>query len=251
MTMENIFGKSEGLIGTLEKSEVVATIGKITAEGVSEIGLTNIQIENIGARYGNCFIKLYEETLTPVEVYLANIVNPNCPNKIWITKKLSEKTELSIGDEVILTRNLDDSGRIKYFCERDYDNPFGKSWEKLPLPIEAIIAAIDSDGYNSELYRIGLSAMQITNLDLLMMQPEKIIDESKLITLMEKCKRGLLDGNEYEGLIIEYENRQIRAKPYNAHGLKKGINGCGVRISSILAEELNLSLGDRVKLYTT
>ena len=61
-------------------------------------------------------------------------------------------------------------------------------------------------------------------------------------------ERGLLDGEDYGALIVEFKEQKKIAQVYNAFGLRK-IGGCGIRVSSTLAEDLGLKLEDKVNLY--
>ena len=136
---------------------------------------------------------------------------------------------------------------IKYRCKRETSNPFGQGWDRIVTPAEAIVGAIDSDGYNTELSRVGLSAMQMSNLDL--ERNSAPLDAKSLPKVMKLAKKGLMDGQDFGQVVVEYNGARLPAQVYNAFGMRS-IGGCGIRVSSILAEELGLKLEDQVRLLT-
>lgn len=241
------FGEGWGLIGSPEKTNVQAVVGAISGDSDLRIGLTAMQLDNLGYGYGQISVQLYDEDPTFVEVYNAFGANAQGKSKIWISRGLVEKMELISGGILNIHRVLDEQGRIRYKCEDQRTNPFGRGWEKINQPAEGIVAAIDADGYNSELYRVGLSAMQMENLDI--GRKSKPLNSKTLINTIKANEKGLLDGQNYGDLNVEFNGQEKSAQVYNAFGMKS-IGGCGVRISSILAEDLGLKLEDRVKIST-
>lgn len=136
---------------------------------------------------------------------------------------------------------------MKNTIPEQLDNPFGNNWYKLTSPVQGVIAAIDYDGCNNEIYRIGLSAMQITNLGI---ERESVpFSLEKILEIEKRMKKGLLDGQDFGNLGIRYNGKSLQAQVYNAFG-KRSIDGPGIAISSILAEGLGLRIGDKVRLYT-
>lgn len=141
-----------------------------------------------------------------------------------------------------------DAELIKYKCQAKKSNPFGQEWRQLDLPLNAIIGAIDTDGYNTELYRIGLSAMQMDNL-----RTERKTDPlgaDTVLKIMHQNKNGLLDGQDFGEVTLSFMEKRASAQVYNAFG-SKSIGGCGVRISSILAEDFGAELEDTIILHGT
>jgi hypothetical protein len=221
------FGTFWGLIGTPERSSVEAVVGAIFDEPGLLIGLNAKQLKNIGREYGQVSVQLYDEDSTPVEVF-NSIGEYSKGNLICVSRGIAEKMELRLGDVIKVHRVFDEQGKIRYKCENQNDNPFGRSWGVIEQPAEGIIAAVDSDGYNSGLLMIGLSAMQISNLG-----------------INRESARGV---RTYGDLLVEYNGHTKDAQIYNASGVE-GIGGCGVRVSSALAEELGLKLEDKVRLF--
>ena len=134
---------------------------------------------------------------------------------------------------------------IKIF-RRKNQNQFGKIWERIQTPVEGVVAAIDKDGYNCELYRVGLSAMQLDNLGI--ERTSEPLNAQTLVGVINASKRGLLDGQDYGRLNVGYKGRVISALVYNAFGLRSVSDDEGIRISSILAEDLGVGESDRVEL---
>lgn len=239
------FGKGWGLIGNPEESDVQAVVGAISEDSDLKIGLTAMQLDNIGYGYGQIFVQLYGGEPTPVKVYNAFGENSQKAGNIWISRGLAEKMELRPGETINVKRVLDEQGRLRYKCESQNKNPLGRGWGKIKQPTEGIIAAIDNDGYNVELYRVGLSAMQLDNLGI--ERKSAPLNRNTLMKTINANERGLLDGQDYGRLIIEFGEQSVSAQAYNAFGMR-AIGGCGIRVSSTLAEELGLRLEDRVKL---
>lgn len=246
-TSQSSFGNGWGLIGSPEKTDVQAVVGAISDDSDLRIGLTAMQLDNLGHRYGQISIQLYDEDPTPVEIYNASKTNAQDGSKIWISRGLAEKMELRQGGVLKVHRVLDEQGRIMYKCESQKYNPFGNGWGRIKQPAKGIVAAIDDDGYNVELYRIGLSAMQIDNLEV--ERRSKPLNGQTLMKAVKANEKGLLDGQDYGELIVKFKGQKKYAQVYNAFGMRV-IGGCGVRVSSTLAEDLGLKLEDKVRLYT-
>lgn len=245
-TNQSSFGESWDLIGSSEKSDVQAVVGAINNDSDLRIGLTARQLCNIGYGYGRISVQLYDEEPTPVEVYNAFGENALDGSKILISRGLANKIELIEGGVLKVHRVLDKQGRVRYKCENQEDNPFGQSKDEIKQPAEGIIAAIDNDGYNTELYRIGLSKLQMRNLGI-----ERIsapLNNQTLMRAIRANERGLLDGQNYGDLVVEFKEKERSAQVYNAFGMRS-IGGCGLRISSTLAGDLGLKLEDKVKIY--
>jgi len=239
------FGNGWGLIGSLEKTDVQAVVGAVSDDLDLRIGLTAMQLDNLG--YGTISVQSYDKNSTPVEVHNAFGENAQDGSKIWISRGLAEKMELRPGEVLKLHRTLDEQGMIHCDFESQDDNPFGQDWGMIKQPVEGIVAAIDNADCGVESYRVGLSAMQIANLGI-----ERISEPLNNLTLMRIIianELGLSDGQDYENLIVEFEGHKKPAIVYNAFGMS-AIDGCGVRVSSTLAENLGLKLEDKVKLYT-
>lgn len=244
-TSQSSFGNGWGLIGSPEKTDVQAVVGAVSDDSDLRIGLTAMQLDNIG--YGQISVRLYDKDPTPVEVYNAFGANAQDGSKVWISRGLAEKMELRPGEIFKVHRTLDEQGRIKYKCEIQKNNPLGQGWGRIEQPAEGIVAAIDDNGYNVELYRIGLSAMQMDNLGV--ERRSKPLNDQTLMKTIRANEKGLLDGQDYGDLVVEFEGQKKSAQVYNAFGMR-GIGGCGVRVSSTLAEDLGLNLEHKVRLYT-
>lgn len=240
-----LFGNCWELFGNLEKSEAEARVGVIDENGGYTIGLSAMQLRNIGFGYGKVFVQLYEEDPSPVDVYNAFGVNSQDGEKIRISGSLAEKMELRLGDTLKIYRILDEQGRILYKCQNQQENPLGRTWEKINQPAQGIVAAIDHDRYNTELYRVGLSAMQLRNLDI--ERRSEPLNTQTLIQSIRALDKGLLDSQNYGKLFVQSGEIKKTAQIYNASGMR-AIGGCGIRISSILAEDLELKIGDIISL---
>lgn len=241
-TSQSSFGNSWGLIGSPEKTDVQAVVGAVSDDSDLRIGLTAMQLDNLGHGYGQISVQLYDEDPTQVEVYNASGANSQDCSKIWISRGLAEKMELRQGEVLKVHRVLDEQGRIRYKCESQEDNPLGQGWGRIKQPAEGIVAAVD----NVELYRIGLSAMQMDNLGI--ERKSEPLNNKTLMRTIRANERGLLDGQDYGDLVVEFEGQKKPAQVYNAFGMRV-IGGCGVRVSSTLAEDLGLKLEDKVRLY--
>lgn len=248
-TSQSSFGCGCGLIGGPEKTDVRAVVGAINDDSDLRIGLTAVQLDNIGHDYGQVSVQLYNENPTPVEVYNAFGANAQDGPKIWISRGLADKMELRPGEVLKVHRVLDEQGRIRYKCESQENNPLGQDWGKIKQPAIGIVAAIDDDGYNVELYRVGLSAMQMDNLGIKRRRRSAPLNYQTLRKTIRANERGLLDGQDYRKLVVEFGVEKKFVQVYNAFGMR-GIGGCGVRVSSTLAEDFGLKLENEVKLYT-
>ena len=258
-TSQNSFGNDWGLIGSHEKTDVQAVVGAVSDDSDLRIGLTAMQLDNLGYGYGQIFVQLHDGDPIPVEVYNAFGANFQSASRIWISSGLAEKMELRPREALKVHRVLDEQGRIRYKCKTGgYDdkgffghlrkkNPFGQGWGRIEQPTEGIVAAIDNDGYNIELYRVGLSAMQMDNLGI--ERRSEPLDRQALMRTIRANERGLLDGQDYGNLVVEFEGHKKHSQVYNAFGMRV-IGGCGVRVSSTLAEDLGLKLEDKIQLST-
>jgi len=244
MINKNKFGENWDLLGTPKKSEAWATVGAISDNKENEIGLTAMQMANLGTDYGVCSV-IIDGSSTRVGAYNAFGAHSQRKDKIWISGGLAKELGLDIGSKIALRRIMDRQGRIKYSCEGDESNPFGQTWYKLEQPVEAVVASIDDDGYNSEIYRVGLSAVQMRNLDI--DRRSEPISKKDILKVVGANSKGLLDGQDFGNLNVGYDGKMISAQVYNAFG-ERSLGGCGIRISSILADDLKLKLEDKVSL---
>lgn len=101
---QSSFGSKWGLIGSPEKSEVEAVVEAINSDSNLNIGLTAMQLRNLGHGYGKISVKLYDEESTPVEVYNACGANGHDGAKICISRGLADKMELRKG--ILLTEKV-------------------------------------------------------------------------------------------------------------------------------------------------
>lgn len=129
------------------------------------------------------------------------------------------------------------------------DPKFGNSWNEIASPIVgAVVFAIDEDGDNQKLSRLGLSAMQLTNLGI-----ERIsrpLNAESLVFVMQQNAAGLLDSQDYGSMRVTKAGLTEEALIYNAFGPRSNRKSgrSGIRISKPLAETLRVKLGDRVAL---
>jgi len=127
---------------------------------------------------------------------------------------------------------------------------FGISKGRVVLPIEVGVGAINCCGYNSDFYRIGLTAYQIQALDLQKIS-DTVIDTNEARALMDKSDKGVMEIRDNKELTVEYGGRKIMTSPYNLLGKMRDILNIGdhqIVISSYLAEELSIREGVRIKL---
>ncbi len=127
------------------------------------------------------------------------------------------------------------------------DPKFGNSWDEIASPIVgAIVSAIDKDGDNLKLCRVGLSAMQLRNLGV--ERISKPLNEESLVFVMQQNAAGLLDSQEYGSMRVTRNGLTEKALIYNAFGVRSTQNRSGIRISKPLAESLRVKLGEKVAL---
>lgn len=125
-------------------------------------------------------------------------------------------------------------------------NRFGKEWSKLDSPIVGTVGAIDDNGTDAGENRIGLSAMQLSNLGL--ERKQEITDTKSWLTRQVlRNTEGLTSDTEYGMVKVVFEDKQAFAQVYNAFG-KLGFEGPKVRISSKLADELKLAEGTQIEI---
>jgi hypothetical protein len=125
------------------------------------------------------------------------------------------------------------------------DNRFGRTWDELGSEVTAVVAAIDEDGDNASLPRIGLSAMQMTNLRLERKSPP--LNAQTLAAVIAGNALGLDDGQDFGDVIVIHGDREQPAHVYNAFGVR-AIGGPGIRLSRPLAASLGIKRGDTVVL---
>ncbi|MDO8583068.1 MAG: hypothetical protein Q7R51_00885 [bacterium] len=121
---------------------------------------------------------------------------------------------------------------------------FGSEWGEQKLPVVGIVGAIDDVGDDAQEQRIGLSAMQLTNIGL-----KKKRNPKDLLNLQRSILRnteGLTDDDEYSMVVVKLDQEETYADAYNASGkLTLGI-GSGIRVSKKLADELGLKIGSKL-----
>jgi len=240
------FGHDWEEFGNLSKSEAKAMVGGISQDEGLNLGLTAMLLRNIRYGYGEISVGSGDEEQTPVKVYNAFGESSFNGRKVWISQGLAEKMDLRVGDDLVVYRTIDENGRLRYKCENQTKNPFGMGWGKVEQPAEGIVAAIDEDGSNFQMERIGLSAMQLDNLGV--ERESSPLNAHKLMEVIEKSEEGLRDGQKFGFADVQFGENIRKVEVYNAFGMKSS-GGCGVRASSALADELGLELGSKVRLY--
>lgn len=135
---------------------------------------------------------------------------------------------------------------IRIYEINQSDSDFGNVWDKLSQPVEAVVAVIDSDGYNTQLPRIGLSAKQMENLQI-SDKSDKQLDEEDLKKHIKHNKQGWLQDRDFGEVSVASDGKTVNASVYNASG-PKSIGGPGVRISAKLASLLGLEEKDGIYL---
>ncbi len=244
--MDRKFGNCWDMFGTLEKTSVVVIVGAIDEKKSEEVGLTTMQMRNLGTDYGPCQV-ISDKGLIQVPFYDGSLLHGFIDNKVAVSKGLAERLFLNVGQQFRLERVIDRAGRIRHECKTDKSNPFGHIREELRQPIEAIIAAIDNYGANTQLYRIGLSSFQLRNLGFQGKGPR---DTKAAKKLLDRRKRGFLDGLDYGDVIVSCGEKYQTANVYNASG-SHGFDGPAIRVSSKLANSIGLELEDKVLLEKT
>lgn len=96
---------------------------------------------------------------------------------------------------------------------------FGSTWNVLSQPVRAIVRIVDPGFLRRE---IGLSAMQLTNLD-------------------------LTGQGSYGNVVVAFADKSVSARAYNAFG-EKSLRGSGIRITSGVARRLGVHEGQMVEL---
>lgn len=122
---------------------------------------------------------------------------------------------------------------------------FGSTWDILDGPVEAVVGAIDRDGDNIYRMQIGLSAMQMENLEIKTQSPELNIMSLSFALLANE--KGYNDGQVFDNVRLAFEGREFVVHTYNAFGtLALSIDK--VRVSHKLADHLGLKVGSRIML---
>lgn len=98
-------------------------------------------------------------------------------------------------------------------------NIFGSTWDKMSVPIEATVGAIDDEG---SLIRVGMSSMQFANL-------------------------GLSGIWENSTVTVTVRDRKMRSIPSGAFG-PRFIGGDKIRVTTVLAKKLGIHVGQKVLL---
>jgi hypothetical protein len=107
---------------------------------------------------------------------------------------------------------------------------FGHEWVKIDPPVTAVVGTIDDElvGEDIDPIFIGLSAMQLVNLDI----------------------KGR--GGQYEKVHIDYKGKSVLAEIYNhPSSVREDVSQIGerIRISRHLAHQLGVRSGESVNLY--
>ena len=134
----------------------------------------------------------------------------------------------------------------EYFREKMETNKFGISPERLVSPVRATVADIDFDECNKQIYRVGLSSLQAYNLGIEIYFPPN--SESFLRKLKVEHRipfERVTDGR----IFVEFGDKKLSARVYNAIG-PKSLECDNVRLSFALANDLRISKGERVILYS-
>lgn len=128
---------------------------------------------------------------------------------------------------------------------KDLNLSFGNTDGRLSQPVKAVIVAVDSDGMNQQVPRVGLSSTQIQNLGL--HDHSEPMTEEDVKTYIEHRDRGWLTSSDFDDVIVKRQNKEHRATVYNASG-PKAIGGPGIRVSARLAAQLRVKEKNRVYL---
>lgn len=128
-------------------------------------------------------------------------------------------------------------------------NQFGKDWEVHHAPVTAIVGVVDDSGENIPDPRIGLSAMQLKNLDLepLDNKSQGQNDTLWLKRAVVRNTEGLTDDREYPMVLVGFKGKQVSSRVYNAFG-HLAMEGSNVRVSRKLIEDLGASIGSELKI---
>ncbi len=120
---------------------------------------------------------------------------------------------------------------------------FGNGWGSVEQPVAAVISAIDPE----KQLLVGLSAMQLDNLQLKRMWT---IDADVLKLMRENNKAGIPDFSSYPPMKVSIGDKAATISVYNAFGHMATGASNGILISSELARRLGLNVGDTVSLST-
>lgn len=118
---------------------------------------------------------------------------------------------------------------------------FGKEWGEQELPVVGVVGAVDDSGIDSQENRIGLSAMQLTNLN--MERRGEPLNKGTLFRAVLRNREGLTDDREYGMVIVSFKGNQAFSDVYNAFGELSPDEASSIRVSRKLAEELGLKIG--------
>lgn len=220
--MSELIGQNWGILGDVERSVGSAVIDRVDESYDSQtIGLTARQLDNIGADYGQVYLKAGDKK---VEVDYINAYGEDSPateNGIVISPDLKE--ELGIknswipfrSSKVELVRESTEKGELLYEV-KNHGGEFGQNWGYHGTPQSVVPVFIDEDEEDA---RIGLTAQQIRNLD----APEGSI------------------------LQVSYNGEEEEAEVYNAAGIR-AVGGKGVRVSEPLVEQTGLEPGEEFSI---
>ncbi len=164
-------------------------------------------------------------------------------------QKLREATKTDEDERIV--QKLDnwvadyDGELLKYKLETDPNytsNPFGNSWEELDLEaVNGIVAVIDSQGLNRDAPMIGLSAKQLKNLGL---AGHGVIIDFGVQSKTQQLKELFNKGRGYAQIEIACNEETAEVLVYNSR-----VPGCGVRVSTKLAETLGVKRGDAISIF--
>jgi hypothetical protein len=118
---------------------------------------------------------------------------------------------------------------------------FGCCWDTLKRPVLATVGALDPE----LMPQIGLSAMQLQNLDLSTNSPPGGVRE--LAIMVETNRKRIPDHRRYGKVVLTKNGKSVEVFVYNAFGLMSLPDG-GIRVSKGAADALNLTVNDRVEI---
>ena len=210
------FGVDNGIVGNEKRTEVEVIVSGLIPNEKPAIGLTLVQKQNLGVDYGPVSVQPHNErAAVDVGVYdEAGEWQYRGPS-VTISSGLASLGYAS-GDKISLVRHMDASGRLRYLCETQKDNPFGRTNNPLMEPAEAIVAALYDDSINL----LGLNDNQMKNLGL----------------------------DSYGAVIIGSKGYSLHASVQSEKEMISSF-GAGIAVSKDIAEVLELNLESRVLLH--
>ena len=199
----------------------------------AQIGLAASQMTNLRDEIGGEYYVTNDHGQT-ISVGMFNAFGIMCPDghdDIVITDVAAGLLGLKIGDPIIVTRKINDMGRLRFMAQKGKipkdklwksgGSLGGMSWDDVSSPIISMVIEIDNDVE----YWIGVSAMYLYSI---------YGSKSKL-------------NHNYPPVEVESKDAKIIAKVYN----KPSGGGCSIRMSSSLARDLKVTSRDVVYLTYT